>query len=116
MKATNAEKWTALHCAVEAGSVQAAQMLLDSGADINAPTARQGETPLMLACGLNGSGTTTGQGSKIACVRLLLKRGANVNAATKDGQTALRFAANLGSVEIARMLLAQGADVTPERQ
>lgn len=112
VKATNAEKWTALHCAVEAGSVQAAKMLLDSGADINAATARQGETPLMLACGLNGLGTTTGQGSKIACIRLLLKRGANVNAATKDGQTALHFAANIGSVETARLLLAQGADIT----
>ena len=47
----------------------------------------------------------------MAKTRLLLERGANVNAAAKSGRTALFVAAMSDpSVEIARLLIAKGAD------
>jgi ankyrin repeat protein len=47
----------------------------------------------------------------IGAVRELLKQGADVNAAQGDGMTALHWAASLGDVELARMLLVAGANV-----
>ena len=49
----------------------------------------------------------TGDAAK---VRLLLERGASVNAKTKDGVTALVTAARRGNLESVRTLLARGAD------
>jgi len=46
----------------------------------------------------------------VARVRLLLRRGANVNAMDKYGNTPLHSAAVLGHAEIARLLLEHGAD------
>ena len=43
-------------------------------------------------------------------VKLLLDRGANVNAATKDGYTALHAASSFGRPEIIELLLSRGAD------
>ena len=67
-----------MHNAAEYGSAEILKMLLDKGADVNAGTARFGETPLMLACGLYGGGRATERGDGLACARLLLKRGAKV--------------------------------------
>ena len=44
-------------------------------------------------------------------VNELLKKGANVNAKTKDGYTALIWASSMGHTKIVAMLLAAGADV-----
>ena len=44
-------------------------------------------------------------------VRALLKQGVDVNAAQGDGMTALHWAARLGDVELAQMLLYAGANV-----
>lgn len=46
-----------------------------------------------------------------ASVRLLLKQGADVNAAQTDGMTALHWAASRGDADVASMLLAAGARV-----
>ena len=43
--------------------------------------------------------------------RLLVERGANPNAATQKGHTALMFAAVDGHIDIARQLIEKGADV-----
>ena len=45
-----------------------------------------------------------------AKVRLLLERGAEVNAKTKDGTTALVTAARRGNTDSVKLLLAHGAD------
>jgi ankyrin repeat protein len=45
-----------------------------------------------------------------AMVRLLLERGAEVNAKTKDGTTALVTAARRGNTDAVRLLIAQGAE------
>src|SRR3954470_2424278 len=44
-------------------------------------------------------------------VKQLLESGADVNAASGDGMTALHWAAQAGGVELAKMLLVAGANV-----
>ena len=107
--AANEEGWTALHHAAGAGNVEIVSTLLDARANVNARTTRFGETPLMLACGLFGRGR---HGQSVACARLLIERGADVNARTKDGETALTFAAGRGRVDAVRLLLSRNADAT----
>jgi ankyrin repeat protein len=46
------------------------------------------------------------------CAKLLLDRGANVNAKTQSAETSLHYAAQYGHPEIARLLLERGADPT----
>jgi ankyrin repeat protein len=87
----------ALQRAVRLGRKEIAIKLLDSGADVNAIDA-DGETALHSAC----------DEEEIAA--LLLRRGANVIAATK-GYTPLHAAAQFGSVGVARMLLRAGAEL-----
>ncbi len=43
--------------------------------------------------------------------RLLLERGADVNAKNKHGFTPLHFAAGIGHTDVAKLLLEHGADV-----
>jgi len=51
-----------------------------------------------------------------AKVQSLLDQGANVNTSDEDLRTVLHRAANLGRLEVARVLLANGADVNAEEQ
>lgn len=105
--ALNAEGWTALHHAAMGGNAAIVKMLLGKGADPNAWTNRFMERPLMLACRFSGGGR-----GGVDCARLLLERGAKVNAPTMDGETALMFAASGGSVEVVKLLLSKKADPT----
>lgn len=95
------------------GNVRTMQMLLGSGADVNARDPATGTTPL-LAAARSGRPDT---------VRLLLDRGANVRARDKQGRTALMRASEfrwtgIGAIEqpnefeaIAGLLLSRGAEV-----
>ena len=60
-----------------------------------------GRTPLIVAASANGTADV---------VRLLLARGADVNAADASGVTPLIAAANVDNVDVANLLLARGAD------
>jgi ankyrin repeat protein len=75
--------------------------LVEAGADVNA--ARwDGTTALMIA---SNSGNAE-------AVKLLLERGAQVNAAeSRKGQTALMWAASEGHSEVVQLLIKHGADV-----
>ncbi len=75
-------------------------MLLDAGADVNA-VSQLGRTPLIIAAAAHDSRDV---------VRLLLSKGANVNASDTTGVTALIAAANVDNLDVATMLLAHGAD------
>ncbi|HEY6095298.1 MAG TPA: ankyrin repeat domain-containing protein [Gallionellaceae bacterium] len=76
-------------------------MLLDRGADANAKSAYGGATPLLLsALGLDNT-----------ISKLLIAKGANVNAQTDEGLTPLHFAAATGSEANATLLIAHGAKV-----
>lgn len=83
--------------------LDAVAALVAQGADANARTGDE-RTVLMVACGCAGA-------SDIRLVRLLLKRGARVSAATPEGYTSLMSAAAGGETRIAETLLQHGADV-----
>jgi ankyrin repeat protein len=77
-------------------TMEVARALVAAGANINAPNARWGWTPLWYAAGDGES----------ASVRFLLELGADPKSKNKDGQTALMCTK---SREVAELLLAAGA-------
>lgn len=104
--AANEEGWTALHAAAERSSSDIVKLLLAHKAKADAKTARFGETPLMLACGQFG-GTDV---RSLACTRLLIAHGADIDARTNDGETPLMFAARRGMVDTVKLLLSKNAN------
>jgi ankyrin repeat protein len=92
---------TPLMTAIDNSHLDAAAVLLEHGADVNAKEAKGGQTALMWAAANKSPGL----------VRLLLDRGADVRAHSNGGFTSLLFAAQQGDVESGRMLLQTGADV-----
>ena len=106
---------TPLMRAARKADVAATRVLLDHGADPKA-TMKGGVTAMMVASGFGGqvrfaeynphSGT---ERESAECVRLLLERGADVNAANDAGQTPLHIAAAQRGEEFIRVLVARGA-------
>lgn len=97
--ATTPADETPLMMAAMRGNAEWAQRLLDRGAALN----RAGWTPLHYAA----SGTS---GTSAAVVKLLLDRGAAIDAPSPNRSTALMMAARYGPQEAAELLLARGAD------
>ena len=97
---TRVERATPLHWAAEQGNVQAMRILLDHGADLHAQQL-SGATTLHLAAG---------RSRNPEAVRLLLARGAKVDALNHLRMTPLLNAAASGQKEIVTLLLAAGAD------
>lgn len=93
---------TALHQAAAAGALRSIELLLDAQANPNANSGRSGVVPLMLAV----------QHGRTEVVKLLLARGASVNATSPELSTPLLLAASQRKTEIAKLLLAAGADQT----
>jgi ankyrin repeat protein len=97
--AVNAEGTSALMAATLFGDVRMVELLLENHADPNRP-GTSGTTALMWAV------------PDVAKVRLLLARGANVNARSETERTALLVAASYpGTVDLLRLLLDRGADL-----
>jgi ankyrin repeat protein len=94
------DKGIALTQAASIGDIATVQKLLGEGADVDQASDKGGYTAL-----INSSSN-----GHIEVARLLLARGANVNAATCLGDTSLILAASIGHVEIVRLLLENGAD------
>jgi hypothetical protein len=88
---------------IQDGDTKQVDAFLSGGADVNARDP-EGNTPLILATLYAGP----------SCVELLLKRGADPNAANKVGATALTSAAT--DYEKTRLLVAAGAKVVAERR
>jgi hypothetical protein len=92
--------------AAEENNLDILTLLLDAKTDTEERIA--GETPLMLAS----------KNGHVDAVKLLLDRGAQINARNPDtpgskrGMTALMFAAQQGHNDVVRVLLEHGADVT----
>src|SRR6185436_19038986 len=77
------------------------QLLLDSGAEINA-RAIAGDTPLLGAARLYSSTNV---------VRLLLDRGAEIDGADEDGRTPLMYSSGSANMHTMRLLLRRGCHI-----
>jgi ankyrin repeat protein len=101
--------FTALHLAVFAEQEDAARLLLECGADVNALSggAIARVPPLGTAAFVRSA----------ELARLLLDAGANVNGQGEGGFTALHAAAQNGDEDLVQLLLERGADPSlPNRQ
>lgn len=101
---TSEDKETALQAAVGSRNVDLIQILIDAGADVNAPAGpMRGRTALQIAA----------EESNIQIVKLLLSHGADVNAPAghSHGITALQGAMMHGNLKIVLMLLKAEAQV-----
>ena len=106
---------TPLYRAVRAIDLSAAQLLVDRGANPSLAI-KDGSTPMMAAAGLGaprgGDEEVTEAGDRndpIDVMKVLIAKGANVNAANDAGMTSLHYAAQRGSERIIEFLAAQGA-------
>lgn len=100
--------WTPLHCAAMMGKTDAAKLLLDKGADVNA-VSRGGygkRTPLMWAA----------MGNHKETIEYLVSRGASVNQADDHGHTALWFAELNSAKESIAVLKDKGAQTNVTNQ
>jgi len=93
--------WTPLHWVAYVGNVEVAQLLVSSGANVDAKD-DHGCTPLHLAT----------EHERLGIVQLLVSCGADVNAKNQNRKTPLHCAAERNSnVEVLQYLVSQGADI-----
>jgi ankyrin repeat protein len=97
-------RWgSAIHAAAQVGNPSVVKRLLDAGVSPNFVAGRYGPV-LQAACNPQGDVDYLG------CVRLLLARGADVNARGGKYETGLQCAAKHGKLDAVRELLEHGAD------
>lgn len=97
--------FTPLHLAASGGHKGVAEMLIASGANVNANSRQDRSTPLHNA---------VGKGHKDV-VQLLIDKGANVNAKDNKQRTPLRLAAEGNHRDMADLLIAKGADINAKQ-
>ena len=101
---------TPLFLAAASADAEIMHILADAGADPRLSN-HNGMTPLM-ATAAYGSAVEGGKAPEAA--KLLAELGGNVNAADKDGQTALHYAASAGADPIVQILAEKGADLNAQ--
>ena len=119
---------TPLLLAAENGQLEVAKLLLEKGADVNAKssynTIHECATPLIGATEVSSDFEKLGGGplpgnrvvadkkhGYLEVVKLLLDKGATIDAKNNFGNTALFLASNNGQVEVVKLLLDKGATV-----
>jgi ankyrin repeat protein len=102
--------------AIGDGKYYAAKALIDAGADVNSVSGPESVTPLMTAATQLTAQTRVGYISQgpapVEIARQLIEKGANVNAKSKDGVTAIMVAAGHNNAPIVGLLAGSGADLT----
>ncbi|KAH0522614.1 hypothetical protein TsFJ059_006437 [Trichoderma semiorbis] len=131
VNATDYHDQSALHWAARHGANDIIRLLIDKGAVVDAMD-DHGKTPLICAIKKGDKDSvrtllmagadiksdrclalhTAAASGRDEIVRLLLRRGANVNAKTRDGITALQIATLKRYKKIVKLLLKRGADET----
>jgi ankyrin repeat protein len=94
--------WTPLHLAAFFGKTDAARLLLNKGAIVNAKSTNQMQN-MPLHAGASGR--------HVDVCKLLIEHGAPVNARQHGGWSPLHAAAQNGDMELAKALIEAGADV-----
>ena len=93
-----------LQKACQCGKMEAIELLLQNGADVNLPPDGEGgETALQYAC----------ERGDLNLAKLLLQHGADVNPSPNEdgGRTALQYACAKANIDLIKVLLAHGADI-----
>lgn len=93
------KRWTPLHEAASRGNPALVQLLLQSGAKVDAREKQNQGTPLHIAC-FHGN---------VEICRILLRAGANINARDGERLTPLFHAKDQGHAELVKMLRQAGA-------
>jgi len=110
----NKQDITPLSWAIGDGKFFAAKALIDAGADVNMASGHENVTPLMVVATQLAANTRSGnlaQGPQpLDLARMLIDKGAEVNAVSKDGVTALMIAAGHNNAPILGLLVGAGAD------
>jgi uncharacterized protein len=104
---------SALHGACYWGSVPAAKLLLERGADVNALTRDSFLKIAPIGCAVatpNVPNPSDDESVVLALVELLLAHRANVDAQRRDGMAALHAAAYRGHLRVIEVLLKAGAN------
>jgi ankyrin repeat protein len=102
---------TALILATKYGHSPLSQALLDAGANPKSKLPETGYTPLMFASGTFAEGANEKGDGNIELVMQLIQKGASASCKSRQGSTALHFAAYKGHAEVAELLIDKGADV-----
>jgi quinoprotein dehydrogenase-associated probable ABC transporter substrate-binding protein len=115
--------FTPLSIALAEGKFYAAKGLLDAGASVNATAGDEALTPLMLVASqpqVNQRSASLSQGpSSVEIAKMLIGKGADVNAKSTKGVTPLMVAAAHDNPPLIGVLVQAGADMsvkTPEGQ
>ena len=92
---------TPLMTCARSGSADAVKMLIEYGASVNAKEPDQNQTPLMWAAAEHHPDV----------VKALIDAHADLTAHSKQGFTAIHFAARMGDLDTVKLLLSAGVDV-----
>jgi hypothetical protein len=95
-----------LAAAASAGNLYAVRRLLESGAEVDGRADRAAMTALIIAAGKES----------VAVVDALLAAGANPKLRTSSGFSALMHAVIMGQLDVAKRLIAAGAEVARDRE
>jgi ankyrin repeat protein len=116
MEKPGQEGFRPLPLAIAEDKYEAAKALMEAGADANGLSSADELTPLMIVAGqtapAEGAMFVPGSTRPTDIARGLLDRGADVNAQSKSGATALMIAATHNNPPMIGMLIDAGADVT----